>query len=130
MRAANILVFDEHIQSSSTPSYTNQSWNERLGGFDQLAIMAVVDDVTTPGSNFKVQIEHSADGRLWLNKSSTAEIGGSSAITPPASSQTPYFGYDAGTIPNLGFVRLRVDLGASASAHVRLYVTGRMFGGR
>lgn len=126
MRAANILVFDEHILASSITTI-NQSWNERLGGFDQLAIMAVIDDVTGGSTGFKVQIEHSADGRLWINKSATAEIAPAGNLQ---TGQNALFGYDGGTIPNLGFVRLRIEQGLTTSSHVRVYVTGRMFGGR
>jgi len=133
MRAANVLVFDEVLQSGSNSSpgyYTDQSLNDRLGLFDQLALMAVVDNVSSGGANFKVQIEHSADGRIWLAKSANAEIGTSPPITLTASTQTAYFGSDNGTTPSLGHVRLHVDLGASSAAHVRIFVTGRNWGGR
>jgi hypothetical protein len=99
-----------------------------LGAFDQLAIMAVVDNVTSPGSAFKIQIFHSANGRLWLPKSGTigdAEIGGVLGITLSSGAQVAYFGSDAGTTPSLGLVYLRIDLGNSGSAHVRVHVTGR-----
>jgi len=136
MRVANILVFDEYLQSGSSPSRTKDSLNQVLGSFDQLAIMAVADNVNGAGAGFKVQVEHSADGRSWLPKSGgtlaspgAAEIGVTSGITLTATSQMGYFGSDGGTTPNLGHVRLKVDLGASTSAHVRVYVTGRNLGG-
>jgi len=133
MRAANVLVFDEYCQSGSNSNpgyYTDQSLNDRLGMFDQLALMAVVDNVSGAGTNFKVSIDHSADGRIWLPKSTSAEIGSSSAISPSATQQEAHFGSDAGTTPSLGHVRLHIDLGSTSAAHVRVFVTGRNWGGR
>jgi hypothetical protein len=153
MRVANHLVFDENIEAdnsggSSQQQFsfrTDQSWAEKLGAFDMLAIMAVVDNVKVTGSgnsHFAVQIEHSADGRNFKQKNMYAEIGqnGSSTYTitlatsSGTTAQTPYVGGDAGIPPSLGFVQLRTDLvedaGCTASAHVRIYVTGRNWGNR
>jgi len=129
MRHASWLVFDEYLQSTSPVGFTSQDLNSKLGMYDQLAIQAVVDNVTGAAGGFTVQIYHSSDGRNWLAKSATAEIGGSPAITLVANSQMSYFGYDTGTIPSLGLVQLKVSLGASSGAHVRVYVTGRDGGG-
>jgi hypothetical protein len=127
MRVVNLLVFDEHLTNSTTNHISSYT--------DQLALMAVVDSAS--GAGFKVQIEHSADGRMWLPKSggtltkpNAAEIGGDSGETLKASIQTAYFGADAGTTPTLAYVRLRVELGTSSSAHVRVFVTGRNWGSR
>lgn len=135
MRAANVMVFDEHLNAGST-CYTDQSLNDRLGLFDQLALMAVVDDVPASATGFKVQIEHSADGRMWLPKSggtptnpNAAEIGGDQGEGLSANKQTSFFGADPGTTPSLAHVRLKVSL-ATSSAHVRVFVTGRNWGGR
>jgi len=72
MRAANLLAFDEYLTSGAAVMYTSDALNAQLGAFDQLALMAVVDDVTPDpnlgSSGFKVQIRHSADGRNWLPK--------------------------------------------------------------
>jgi hypothetical protein len=151
MRAANILVFDEIVQapSSTKASFnTDQSLNDRLGVFDMLALMAVVDNLSGAGKLW-VQIEHSADGRNWLSKNApTAEIGGSTGAPPPppapqtptapagiplsTAAQTSYFGGDAGTTVSLAFVRIRIDLEADANAsisgRVRVFVTGRNWG--
>ena len=144
MRAANILVFDEIVQASSTanpvtvPFLTDQSLNDRLGVFDMLALMAVVDSLTGTGLLW-VQIEHSADGRNWLPKNSTAEIGGDTAPSAPPKgvslkgpAQAAFAGGDAGGSPSLAFVRLRIDVQAPATAsvsgRVRVFVTGRNWG--
>jgi hypothetical protein len=136
MRAANLLVLDENLQTGSSPAHTSDTLSVTLGSFDQLAIMAVVDDVVGGGDGFKVVVEHSADGRTWLPKSrSASEIGGGKpTLTNPlinlqGGGQTAHFGYDAGSVPSLGLVRLKVDLGSTTSAHVRVYVTGRNLGG-
>lgn len=136
MRAANMMVFDEVIQSGSSPARSAEAQAARLAGFDQLAIMAVVDNVVGGSTGFKVSIEHSADGRTWLPKSggtlaspASAEIGGGGANNPAVTlagvTQSAYFGYSDGSAPMLGYVRFSVHLGATASAHVRLFVTGR-----
>jgi hypothetical protein len=133
MRAANLLAFDEYLTSGAAVMYTSDALNAQLGAFDQLALMAVVDDVTPDpnlgSSGFKVQIRHSADGRNWLPKNAfgVTEIGGSTGITL-VTGQHAYAGGDAGTPPSLGLVQLRVDLGTARAAHVRVHVTGRNLG--
>lgn len=134
MRHKNWLVFDEYLQSGNSPGSTSQDLNLPLGTYDQLAIQAVVDNVSGGGSGFAVQIYHSSDGRNWLPKNmpggiSTPEIGGTLPVVLATNAQNSYFGYDAGTIPSLAMVQLRVYLGASSGAHVRVYVTGRDWGG-
>ena len=133
MKHANWLVFDEYLQSSSPIGFTSQDFNSKLGMYDQLALNAVVDNVSGAAGGFTVQIYHCSDGRNWLPKNtpggvSTPEIGGTAGITLVANSQLPYFGYDAGTIPSLAFIQLRVNLGSSSGAHIRVYVTGRDWG--
>lgn len=128
MRVANIIVFDEALTSSVAVVFTADPLHKQLGSFDQLAIMAVVDNVGSPGGAFKIQVFHSADGRLWLPKSGVdgnAELGGIAGYTLSSGSQRGYFGADHGTTPSLGLIRLKVDLGTSARAHVRVHVTGR-----
>jgi hypothetical protein len=120
MRAANILVFDEIVQSPAgvkTSANTDQSLNDRLGAFDMLALMAVVDNLSGAGKLW-VQIEHSADGRNWLPKNGDAEIGGAAGIALSGPGQVFYAGSDAGTTVSLAFVRLRVDVEASAGAAI------------
>jgi hypothetical protein len=135
MRAANVLVFDEYLQASTgspTPVYTDQALNDRLGSFDMLALMAVVDDVSGSG-NINIYVQHSADGRNWVSK---VVSGGTDVpqitVSSLSAGQNSYPGYDDGSMPSLAFVRLRTDFSTStsAAAHVRVYVTGRILGGR
>jgi len=131
MRTFHQLVFDDQLTSAQAIAITPDHLADSLGDLDQIAIMAVVDNVSSASGAFKVQIFHSADGRLWLPKSGTdgdAEVGGLFGHTLPAYSQEAFTGVDAGTTPSLGLVRLKIDLGTSGSAHVRVYVTGRIKG--
>jgi hypothetical protein len=139
MRQAQWLVFDEYV-AGGVLAYTNQDLNSKLGTYDQLALQAVVDNLSsTPPTAFKVTIQHSADGRTWMAKSAATfgtgaanpEIGGTTGITPGAG-QTTYFGCDPGTAPTLAFVQLTISLtgAAGTGAHVRIYVTARDWGGR
>ena len=135
MRQAQWLVFDEYVAASVT-AMTNQDYNSKLGTYDQLALQAVVDNVTLSPTSFKVTIMHSADGRTWMAKSApggtgtiTPEIGGTSGYTPGAG-QSTYFGSDAGTVPTLASVQLTVSLSGTGGAHVRIYAIARDCGGR
>lgn len=133
MRHAQWLVFDEYLVASSTAvATTNQDLNSKLGMYDQLAIQAVVDNVTPTPTAFKVQILHSADGRVWMPKNGTAVLpGGTGEVTGvPVPGQNTYFGFDPGTTPTLAFVQLSLSLTGTGGAHVRLYVTARDWGGR
>jgi hypothetical protein len=121
MQAFNIKAFDDVIHSN-TAVYTTAELNDFLAKVDKLALMAVTDQVTGV-TNLTVQIEHSADGRNWVNKNGTAEIP-ATAISTTAT--TVLTGSDSGSSPSLGFVRLKLTLSlAGAIAHVKLYVTGR-----
>jgi hypothetical protein len=130
MRAGNLLVFDQRLSSASAVGWTADPLQDTLGTFDQLALMAVVDDVVGPGDSFKVQVFHSANGIRWLPKTGLAgdaEIGGPLGIVLTGG-QTAYFGADRGRPSSLGLVRLQVSLGRSLGAHVRVWVTGRNLG--
>lgn len=135
MRQAQWLVFDEYVAAGVTAT-TNQDLNSKLGTYDQLALQAVVDNVTSSPSDFKVTIMHSADGRVWMPKSAPGgtgkavpEIGGLSGVTPGAG-QSTYFGSDPGTVPTLASVQLTISLAGTGGAHVRVYATARDSGGR
>jgi hypothetical protein len=121
MRSFNILVFDDFISGAGTVVYTRPDFYDKLGGVDKLALCAVSDQVTTTGT-LTVQIEHSADGVNWIAKSGTAEI---AAADLTAGSTEVAYGYDPGTSPTLGLVRLSLTIATSTMAHVKLWVTGR-----
>ena len=124
MRMLNQLVMDENVQPAATTFYTPASLNETLGRYDQVGIQAIVDNVQTNGL-ITAWIEHSADGRNWAAKNTTAEI--LNQATNNAQTKS-YFGSDTGGSPSLGFVRIAVSLTTTTSAHVKIWVTGRDFG--
>jgi hypothetical protein len=67
-----------------------------------------------------VALEHSGDGRNWVEKAGlfTASLDGASTYSAAAS--------DDGSIPTLGFARVKITLGGtSPSAHCKIHVTGR-----
>jgi len=135
MRRMNITVFDEFLTgvvAGTTPAVTtSQELNARLGQFDQLGLFAVVDNTASTAGLFAF-IEHSGDGRNWIQKNAIWEIEGTNNTKNgwfTANVTTPLWGFDPGTNPTLGFARIRVYFSASLSAHVRIHVTGRDMGG-
>jgi hypothetical protein len=121
MRKLTLMVFNDFVQGA-TAVYTPSEHNEALGTYDRLAFQVVVDSVNATG-NITVQIEHSGDGRNWLNKNGTAEIN-ATAINAGATNNLS--GYDSGAAPLLGLVRLRVQLGGAATqANVKVHAVAR-----
>jgi hypothetical protein len=123
----NQLVFDAFIPNNETV-YTDASYNALLGAPDQLSVFAVIDQVnyTTAGTVLlSVGVEMSGDNRLFGPKLDNPIIDGEALTVGTTNIQR---GYDDGTIPGSGYVRLTLALGGTAvgpSAHVRLYATGR-----
>lgn len=80
-------------------------------------------DQVTGTASLTVALEHSCDQRNWLQKPGTAPI---NAEPLTAAVTTAVFGGDAGTVQNLGYVRLKISLtGTTPAAHVRIHVCGR-----
>jgi hypothetical protein len=149
MRNGQILVFDDMI-SSSTTAYTSASLYDRLGGHDEIAIIAVIDNVSTSSVGFDLFIEHSCDTRNWLQRNdngqafpppgaaTSGDITFSATNTPLLSPNTTYSrmfsdpctgiskvaGAGGSMGPLLPFVRLAMKL-TSGSAHVKVYVVQR-----
>lgn len=131
MEPETLLVFDDHLTSVAAVMFTSDELQRVLGAYDAFALMAVVDHVTGPSTGFKVKLYHSADGRNWLPKNGSdtaAEIGGTAGITLSGSGQAAFIGSDDGSKPTLALAKIKIDLGSSSVAHVRLYVTCRMRG--
>jgi hypothetical protein len=124
MRVFHSLVFDENIESSAN-LYTDASWNSQLGLPDKLTIFALTDTASgTP--TLSVAIEEGPDQVHWQGKLSTATTTADIFSTFATTANQILVGRDAGTVPSAAFIRLRITLtGASAKAHVRLWVTGR-----
>jgi hypothetical protein len=67
MRQNALTVFDEFVPVGAT-TYTPTSLNPTLGGQDQLALHAVIDNVTASTGNIDIFVEHSGDGRSWIQR--------------------------------------------------------------
>lgn len=121
-KRTSTLVLDEFVVGT-TAVYTSPEFNDELGRCERLAIQAIVDQVTGTTPTLLVQQEHSSDQRNFMNKNGSAEIPATS-ISPTAT--TVLNGYELGTNPSNGYVRLRIQLGGtSPQAHVKIWVTGR-----
>lgn len=116
-------VLDEVLHGAATDHYTANRWNEVLGRADKLTIQVMVSNADAAGT-IAVQIEHSADQRNWLAKSTNPEINdpASSILTTSTVSSV---GSDSGSNASLPFVRLRIRMTTTARAHLKIYVCGR-----
>ena len=125
MKKPNILVFDDFVYgiNPNNAVFTDQKFNDLLGKLDQTAIFAVADSTGGSTPTLSVQLQHSPDGRNWVNKNGTPEIANQGI---PTGATTGLYGYDSGTAPSGANVRLAVWLGpASTSAHVKIFVCDR-----
>lgn len=121
-RRTSTLVFDDFVVGT-TAVYTSPEFNDELGRCERLAIQAITDQVTGTSPTLLVQQEHSSDQRNFSNKNGAAEI---PATSISATATTVLTGYELGTNPSHGYIRLRIQLGGtSPQAHVKIWVTGR-----
>jgi hypothetical protein len=121
-RRISTLVFDDFVVGT-TAVYTSPEFNDELGRCERLAIQAITDQVTGTTPTLLVQQEHSSDQRNFSNKNGAAEIPATSIST---TATTVLTGYELGTNPSHGYIRLRIQLGGtSPQAHVKIWVTGR-----
>jgi len=125
-RKQNVEVFNDFVYATAINNvWTDAKFNDILARFDETSIIAVADSVGGTGTiQLSVQMQHSGDGRNWVNKNTNPEI---NAQTITVGATTTLAGSDAGTTPSGGFVRLTVWLpgGTTPSAHVRIYVCNR-----
>jgi hypothetical protein len=108
----------------TTAVYTDTSYNDALGSVDKIALHVVIDQVSGTSPTLTLALEHSCDGRNWVAKNiSGADISGQALL---ATATNSFFASDAGTVPFMGFVRIRVALGGTSPvAHVKVHLTGR-----
>ena len=124
MRTFHILAYDQILEGTGT-TYTDPQLQPTFGSADLLRLFAVAEQVTvTSGTpTLTVQLEESADRVMWSNKTGTAEI---NAVTLSTTAVTMARGFDNGSTPNSGFIRMRLTLGGTnPRARVKLWVTGR-----
>jgi hypothetical protein len=121
-RSLMTRALDTVIMGSSAV-YTDVSLNEILGAPDAMAIHAVTDQVTGTSVTLTCAVESSGDNRFFVAKNSTPEIDAESLST---TATTSLMGYEPGTNPSSGYVRIRVQLGGTnPTARISLYVCGR-----
>jgi hypothetical protein len=130
MRHHNFTAFDEYIVNAmgfSNAVRTSTELNARLAHFDQLAIMAVVDNINQ-SDTFNLIIEHSSDGRNFTawNTSSVDLTMGSLVVN---QNNVGYCSVPTATIatPLLSYVRFAMYFTTSATTkgHIRITVTQR-----
>jgi len=131
---ASLTVFDDYVGTSSgvtnasVTALTSASFDDVLGFYDQLAIQVIVDDTTvgTAPAALTAQIAHSADGVNYVLKNAAPEVSTPTQLNIGAPTYMS-FGFDGGTYPSLGFVRLVLTLTGAVGpvrARVRITVTG------
>ncbi len=124
MRKQNIKVFDDFVYATAIDQvWTDASFNDVLGRFDQLSLIAIVDNAAGgAGCTFNAQIEHSTDGRNWIVKNAFPEVSGSMTLGGVAILS----GGDGGSLPSAGLVRLSVWVGnTGTAAHAKIYACQR-----
>ncbi len=140
MRKNSLLAFDDYIEgaSHSSPVFTNVNLNDELGKYDQLAIQVVVDEIKGLKGTFEALLEHSSDGRNWVQKNPSHPPVGDVELKNLDAGTNIGWGSDPGPSPPgpsipapfLSFVRLRMYFtGPTSAGHVKVYVTMRDQGG-
>jgi len=146
MRRDHLLAFDEVISAAGGAAqvYTAATLNQRLAAHNQIGFQVVIDNVSgTP--SFDLWVEHSPDGRIWLQHSDLSqtfpptESAGSGDISFGAGSlaaNTTYTRMYSNVVlglskvgtgaygPLLSNVRLSMKL-STGEAHVKVYVVLR-----
>jgi hypothetical protein len=136
-----IRAFDDYI-ATGLIAVSSTELMEVMGRCDQLALHAIVDDVSTAGK-FDLFVESSADGRTWVqrNRQATTFGHGDISFASISAGGGPYEGMwsdGALQIPNTGspgieigplmpYVRFRIQL-AGGAAHVVVDATMRDVG--
>ena len=134
MRRRVIRAFDDYIAPGATVMSSN-ALNEILGEGDQLSLHAIIDNIIVAGT-FDCFLEHSSDGRNWIQRNGAASTAGNGDISVATISVGSGYskmwsdgaiGTTNATGPILPFVRLRIQLGAG-SAHVAVHASLRALG--
>jgi hypothetical protein len=146
MRRDYFLAFDEVISAAGGAAqvYTAATLDQRLAAQDQIGFQVVIDNVSGSPS-FDLWVEHSPDGRTWLQHTDLAqtfpptETAGKGDITFSSGSLASGTTYSrmysnavlglskvgsGGYGPLLSNVRLSMKL-STGEAHVKVYATLR-----
>jgi hypothetical protein len=115
-----ITVFSDSVVGTTTV-YSNTDYNPQLASVDQLAVQICSDQVSGSTPTITAVLQHSADGRNWMDKTTLA-----SAVSLNPAMTNVAIASDAGTTPTLGLARISITLGGTTPvAHVKVHVTGR-----
>jgi hypothetical protein len=122
MRSYHRMVFDGTLAGTS-PVYTDPRFNVMLALTELIEIGCVISQASGTTPTLTVQCQISPDGVNWVDKSTTAEVDAASLST---SALTIAGGHSLTTDSTIGFVRLKMTLGASDNlATFKVFVTGR-----
>jgi hypothetical protein len=122
MRLFNEKVFDAVIRGTE-PVYTDAMYDELLGTADQLAIFAIVDQISGTNPSWQCRSEHSNDKEHWSSTGGYAEFFGA---FPPGPGPTWGMSRNDNAAFLGAYVRYKIFLeGADHQAHIKLIVCGR-----
>jgi len=112
MHQGTRVVFDETINAEGGLSlYTGLLHTDFLREAQQLGLQAIFMSSATSGNcTINVNIEHSADGRNWLNKNTSPELSGMIILTPGVGEWSVVGGESWPPSPRLRFIRLAISV--------------------
>jgi hypothetical protein len=127
MNRLSLTAFDERMQvptgGTTVTEVTSVAHAVVLGMFDQVAFIVTSEQLSGNDAALGVKLQHSADGRNWLDKPGSTNVPGNRGLDP--GSQNVVVGFDDGIIPSLRMVRFALTLSGTGPLNVavRLDVT-------
>jgi hypothetical protein len=133
MHQGTRIVLDERLNAEgSLTLYTSLEHTDFLSDADQLGFQAIFSASTfaTSGTlNLSVQIQHSADGRNWLNANTTPELSQTITLMPVQGQWSLIGGESWPARPRLRFVMLVITIktlnASPPSSRLQLFATAR-----
>jgi len=112
MHQGTRVVFDEMINAEAGLTlYTSLLHTDFLSNAHQLGLHAIFSTSATSGTYIiSVHIQHSADGRNWLDKNKTPELSGLINLTPGVGEWSVMGGENSPPLPRLRFVMLAINV--------------------
>ncbi|MFO0759489.1 MAG: hypothetical protein U0359_23560 [Byssovorax sp.] len=112
MQQGTRIVFDEMLNAEGGITlYTSLEHTDFLSEADQLGLQAIFSTSVTSGMLIlDVRIQHSGDGRNWLNKNTGPELSASITLTPGVGQWSMIGGEKWPTLPRLRFVTLAISM--------------------
>jgi hypothetical protein len=112
MHQGTRIVFDEMLNAEGGLTlYTSLLHTDFLSEAHQLGLQAILSTSAMGGyCIISVQIQHSTDGRNWLNKNTSPELTGGVSLTPGVSENSVIGGESWPPRPRLRFVMLAISV--------------------